>query len=339
MKEKNFMSIFRDGLLIDIDVSFWSGAKILKAEDLGLKEKNVPGAYKLGRKMLVPPEVIRAFRSVESRARHIVEINSFKFPIGNARFIPKKKFSKVSEQLKKCEQEYKELTEKLISNYEQYRDQMLPVYHDAAEIAFLQQSSTDIQEFSIENREIEKENFIRTFMGRIQSYYPESNSLRSKFGLSWDVYEIALPHLRKGNIDQLVKDDIFEQEYRDQAQSKIKAFVEDVVLTLRTETIEICNRISENIKDGKIVKGRTLNSLKDFIEKFQELNFVGDTNIESQLQKLKTEFLDVCPAEKVGESDFQEELHRRITEISSLAENTIDINTITGEYNRQISWE
>ena len=337
------MNIFKDGLLIDVNVSFWSGAKILKAEDLGLKEENVAKAYKLGRKMLIPPEVIQGFRQVEGRARHVVETNSFKFPIGNARFIPKKKFQKVSDELKQCQQEYIELTEKLIENYDKYRDEMLPIYKEAAEIAFVQQEPVGVQEFNLEDKEAQKEAFVRMFMDRIQSYYPSSDTLRAKFALQWDIYEIALPKLRKGDeasiIEDIAKNDIFEQEYRAQTQQKIGAFVEDVVKTLRQETLEICGRIATNIKEGKVIKGRTLTSLREFIDKFQDLNFVGDTTVEAHLDNLRKEFLDVHTSEEISEAPMQEELSRRIGEITTIASNMTDINAVTGEYNRIISWD
>jgi hypothetical protein len=337
------MNIFKDGLLLDVNVSFWSGAKILKAEDLGLKEENVAKAYKLGRKMLIPAEIIRGFRQVEGRARRIVDTSSFKFPIGNARFIPKKKFQRVSDELKQCQQEYNDLTNKLIENYDQYRAEMLPVYKEAAEIAFVQQEPTGVQEFSLEDKEQQREAFVRTFMDRIQAYYPNSDTLRAKFALQWDVYEIALPKMKKGEdasiIDDIAKNDIFEQEYRTQTQQKIGAFVEDVVKTLRQETVEICGRIATNIKEGKVIKGRTLTSLREFIDKFQELNFVGDTTVETQLENLKKEFLDAHTPEEISEGPMQEELSRRIGEIATVAADMTDINAVTGEYNRMIAWD
>jgi hypothetical protein len=336
------MNIFRDGLLLDVNVSFWSGAKILTAEDLGLKEENVASAYKLGRKMLIPIEVIREFRSIESRARRIVETNSFQFPIGNARFVPKKKFEKVFDSLKKCKQEYLELTESLVQNYDKYRSEMLPIYQAAAEIAFVQQEPAGVQEFSLEGKEQQKEEFVRAFMGRIQSYYPSVETLRAKFALQWDVYEIALPKMRKGDEDQIIdditKNGIYEQEYRAQAQKKIGTFVEDVIKTLRQETLDICTRVATNIKEGKVIKGHTLNSLRDFIEKFKELNFIGDTAIELQLEKLKTEFLDAHTPEEIA-GDLQEELSRRIGDIAEVATNMTDVNAITGEYTRKITWD
>lgn len=336
------MDIFKDGVLVDIDVSFWSGAKVLTAEDLGLKETNIAEAYKLGRKLLIPKEVIRKFRAIEGRARRLVDENSFRFPIGNARFIPKKKFMKVLSTLKEYQAEYMTHVDNLVTNYEKYRNEMIPVYRQAAEVAFAAQEPTT-QLFSIEGREADREAFVERFLARIQAYYPTAESLRDKFSLSWDLYNIAIPKMRKAEGQDILAEEqqrlIAEDEYRIQAQQKIGNFIGEVVQTLRKETLDLCTRITTNIKEGKVIKGRTLNSLRDFIDKFSELNFVGDTKIESQLALLKKEFLDTHSTEQISEGpDLQEELKVRLAGIAEMAEDMNDVNSITGEYRRRIDW-
>lgn len=336
-------NIFRDGVLVDIDVSFWSGAKVLRPEDLGLRPQDVADAYKLGKKFLVPSEVIKAFRRVEGKARYIAEENSFRFPIGTARFVPKRRFSKVLEQLKTCRDEYNALVDKLIENYDKYRQEMIPVYTQAAEVAFLN-SSPDTHEFGPDyDREKEKKNFVETFLDRINTFYPPAESLREKFSLSWDVYEIALPRMREVSAEQVVMDENMresaEHEYHEQMHQKMDVFVTDVVKVLRQETIEICTHISENLKSGKIVQGRTMASLKDFVEKFSSLNFVGDKTVEEQLERLRHEILDVYPVSKINdESELQAELSRRLIEIADVAAKTNDIDGISSQYRRRIQW-
>ena len=336
------MSLFKDGLLIDVNVSRWSGAKILTAEDLGLKEENVAEAYKLGRKMLVPDKIIRQFRALEGRARNVITFNSFKYPIGNARFIPKKRLLKVHETLKALQVEFMAKVDELVENYNKYRTEMIPIYTQAAEIAFLTQEPSEGM-FNIEDREAQKKEYIDQFLVRIKAHYPDANTLRSKFALEWDVYETALPKMRKGSIhdiiDQEEKKSIAVEEYRAQAKQKIGSFIEGVVGTLRQETIDLCNRVVANIKEGKVVKGKTLICLRDFIDNFSELNFVGDVKIEEELAKLKKDFLDTPVDKNEKVEDIQEELKKRLDSIIKVASETTDVNSVTGEYKRKISWE
>ena len=337
------MNIYQDGTLVSAKVCYWSGAKKLMNEDMGLSKDKVVDAFKLGRKMLIPEKTIQTFRTIEGRARYAVDSNSFKFPIGSANFVPKKKFAKVIETLKECKLEYNRLTEDLIAHYDEYKQSMLPVYKEAAEIAFVAQAPAEVVEFNIEDREREKEAFIQQFISRIQAYYPTAESLRERFSLDWTVYEVALPRMRVAEADKISADlvisEIANEEYRTQAQEKIGKFIDEVVQTLRTETLELCNHIVANITEGKVIKGRTLTSLKDFIDKFQDLNFVGDVKIEKQLDVLRKEYLSIHTPEQISEQpELQEELKRRLGQLAEVAADMTDVSSVTGEYRRKIEW-
>lgn len=337
-------NIFRDGVLVDVNVSFWSGAKVLQPEDLGLEEGDIADAYKLGKKMLVPAEVIRKFRSIESKARRLVEINSFQFPIGNARFIPKRRFIKILNELKQCQADYMAQVDDLVANYDKYRSEMIPIYQTAAEKAFVQRQP-ETAEFGPDfDMEGQKKEFIENFLRRIESFYPEAESLRNRFSLGWDVYEIAMPRMRQGDSDEIAQDqslrDAAEVEYRAQVKEKIESFVGDAVKALRSETVEICHRIKQNIREGKIIKETTIESLKNFIDRFKSLNFVGDHVVENKLDELRKELLETHEAQQFREEvELREELGRHLGELSEMASSMIDVNSITGEYNRKVTWE
>lgn len=335
---KNISNIFDDGYLVDIDVSFWSAAKKLTEDDVGLD--NVSEAYTLGKKHLIPREVIQSFRRIESRARALIDNSTFHFPIGNARFIPKRKFSKVHAELKQHQEEYKNLVEDLISKYQQYKEEMRPVYLKAAEDAYATRAG--VTTIGIEmDLEADKQAFIDKFLLRIDACYPPVESLRERFSIEWSIYEIALPRLREGNADLIAEDqDVkqqVEQDYRTQMHSKISTFVTDVVSVLRQETVDICNHIASNITEGKVIKSTTIQSLSNFIEKFSDMNFVGDKTIEESLNSIRKELLDTHPTTEFTNNDeLKIELKRRLNLIAEQAQSMTDINSITGEYRRKI---
>lgn len=335
--------IFKDGVLVDVNVSYWSGAKSLKPEDLGLDPKSLPEAFKLGRKFLIPTKVMQEFRKIESRARRVVDNNSFQFPIGGARFVPRKKFVAVIDSLNKLRIEYTTLVNDLVKNYDEYRSQMRQIYVGAAETAFYAQEEA-VNEFSIDEREQSKEAYINTFMARIETFYPAPETLRAKYSLSWDLFEMAVPKMRKGDEQDMVgrqtDADEADRIYREQFNRKVTTFVDDVVASLREQTVEICSRISENIKSGKVITGKTLKSLKTFVDRFSELNFVGDTRVEEQLATLRSEFLDRHTTDTITSApDLQDELRRRLHDLTTVASDMTDITSITGEYRRRVSWQ
>jgi hypothetical protein len=344
MNQNDFTNIFISGVLMQIHVSFWSGAKILKPEDLGLKPEQIATAYKLGRKILVPKEVIKNFRRIEGQARRLVEENSFSFPIGNASFVTRASFAKIEKKLEELKTEYYGLVADLIAKYDQYRAEILPVYQEAAENAWLT-SQPPMIEGSLEGFDAAKQEFISKFLERIASYYPAAESLQKKFDLYWDIYEIAAPQARETDADTVLESE--EERARVIAQArakmaeKINGFVTDVVKVLRTEATEMCGKIATAIKEGKVVRSTTVTSLKNFIERFKDMNFVGDQTIAAQLEAVQRELLEGHPKDVfVKDMDMREELGRRLNliveEAGKVSEQ--DINSVTGEYNRKVSW-
>jgi hypothetical protein len=342
----NFSGIFHDGLLMQVNVSFWSGARILKPEDLGLDQASIVDAFHLGRKLLIPQKVIHAFRHIEGQARALVAKNSFPFPIGNARFVPRRCFNEVNAQLEAYKAEYMRLAEDLITRYDEYRNQMLPIYQGAAENAF-ETANPPMQEFGVEDldqlkvkRENDKAAYVEAFLNRIKSYYPQASSLRAKFGLDWSIYEIAVPRMELTEAGEIIATEKANESIHRQMNEKIGTFVDDVVRTLRQETTEICGNIVKFIKEGKVIRSTTMDSLRDFIERFKTMNFVGDATIESQLEAVRNEFLNMDSKTISEDDNIREALSTKLSEVLEVAEKIgdQDINGVTSQYVRTVNW-
>jgi|WetSurMetagenome_2_1015567.scaffolds.fasta_scaffold261424_1 hypothetical protein len=341
MNEQSLQNLFNDGMLVDLTVSYWSAARKLREEDIGLEE--VSKAYSLGKKLLIPYEVMHEFKLIESRARALIDDSSYKFPIGNARFIPKKKFIGVVEDLRKLQDRYKELVIDLITNYDAYREKMRPIYEAAALDAFNTKSKRD-GSFQTELLQNTKEVFIQEFMRRINACYPSVDSLAAKFDINLSVFEVTLPKLHESDASNVAHDMAIHtelaNEYRRQMQTKISTFVNDAVSVLRQEAIELCRHVSTNIAEGKVIKSTTINSLTTFIDKFKDMNFAGDKTVEQSLESLRKEILDANPAgEFTNNEDLKVELQRRLNLIVEQASDVSDINSVSGEYRRKINWE
>ena len=342
----DFTSIFIDGVLMQIHVSFWSGAKILRPEDLGLKSEQVATAYKLGRKMLVPEEVIRNFRRIEGQARRIVEENSQNFPFGSANFVTRKSFPKIVQKLDMLKTEYLSLVDDLVAKYDQYRQEILPVYEEAADSAFMT-STPEMMVGGLDtyDREADRVAFKAAFLARLNSYYPPVETLRARFSLVWDIYEIAAPQLRETDEASVIETEEERAKSvvaaRAHMQNKIESFVTDVVKVLRVETTEVCSRIATAIKEGKVIRSTTVNSLKAFIERFKDMNFVGDQTIEAQLDAIQKELLDTHESTAFLDNvELKEELGRRLATVVEDAGKLSDqdLNAVTGGYKRKVNW-
>ena len=66
----------------------------------------------------------------------------------------------------------------------------------------------------------------------------------------------------------------------------------DCVATLRQQTAQLCEEMLASMRTGKTgVHQKTLNRLIKFIDQFKQLNFVGDQEMEAQLDQVRREFL------------------------------------------------
>jgi hypothetical protein len=64
------------------------------------------------------------------------------------------------------------------------------------------------------------------------------------------------------------------------------------VASLREQTAQLCEEMLASMRTGKTgVHQKTLNRLVRFIEEFKQLNFVGDHEMEAQLERVRQEFL------------------------------------------------
>lgn len=329
MATRETSKFWGDGLLLNIHIPAWSGSISLTPEDMGLDAKKVPKAFKLGVKMLVPDKVIKDLRYWEGKARRAADFPyGLNFPIGSSRFVPKDNISKVIEILKDCREHYLALARSLSENLEQYREQMLPVYRQAAETAFIQLEPEGVTEFNMEEFEAKKSAFVEAFLTRIKSYYPTPEAILTKYDIVWDAFEIGQS-----------TGDYATEELRAQTQAKLDAFVEDVVAQLRSETVNVCTRISQSIKEGKVITNKSITALRSFVEKFQNLNFVGDTRIDDELKALKAEFLTTSTTEQLSSPEMQVQLKERLASIASAASDISDISAISGTYKRKIVWK
>jgi len=336
----NATNIFTDGVLIDLDISYWSGAKHLTEDDLGIEEKS--SAFFLGKKTLVPSAVITYFRKLDSRARALLDQNAFKFPIGNARFITKKRLEKVMTALKEIQNDYDTATREFFVKYPTYKEEMRPIFRDAAEKAFA--TKYKAEDFQLpEHQEATHKAFIDDYMAGVDALYPPVENLAGKFSLDWSIFEIALPRMRKGDADTIIETDkhkeFAENQYRQKIQQKLDSFVGDVVKGLREETTTLFNTISSSINNGSIIKRTTIQKLRDYIDKFRDLNFVGDVQVEKQLEHLQKEILDKHVNEDLAhEDDLRVVLKDKLDEITDTIHSLSDINNVTGEYKRKIEW-
>jgi hypothetical protein len=292
---------FKDGVLVALHVSKWSGAKKLDPSDLGLTPDQVPEFMRLGKKLLIPEEERNRFTQIENNARNALERDSFAFPVGAARFVPRARLLEVDAKLKAYQGEYDAAVNSFLDRYHLIRDEMLERYS--------------------EHRD------------KLEPFYPAAHQVRRYFAFGWVVFEIGDITLKHGETVEAYER--FKADLREQFDS----FLQDAVIDLRFQVQETCLRVAERVAKGDLINGNSVKSLTHIIDKFMNLNFIGDKKISDQLDDLRGTLRTLDPAELKENESLRKTLGATAAQIAKDAADISDVSEITGQYKRRIEMD
>ena len=272
-------TLTREGVLISVSVRYWRANKKLNAEDIGLEPDKVSARLiSLGHKRLLPKEATAALALVESRAHALVEANTFPFLNGLAHFVPNAKLAEVTGKLQALETEFWSAKDQFVAQYGKLRDAALEEWREMA------------GKLSDDPARV---------VAAIEAAFPPAQTLECKFGFDTQLFQIAVPErlgmdlLNLGDQEQLIE---ARQQAAREAGAKIRQqaelFIADCVASLREQTANLCTEMLHSIRTGETgVHQKTLNRLIRFIGQFKEMNFVGDAEMERQLETVRRELL------------------------------------------------
>lgn len=269
----------REGVLISVSVRYWRGCKKLRAEDVGLDSRKLSDRLiSLGHKRLLPKDATAQLGLIESRAHALVEGNTFPFLNGLAHFVPNTKLADVNARLKDLEKEFWAAKEAFIQRYGALRESAAKEWQ-----AMARKLVSD------------PERLVAT----IEASFPPVGKMDRFFGYDIQLFQIAVPD-RLG-LDMLALADQEQliaarrqaaQEAAQKIRSEVEGFVADCVATLREQTAQLCSEMLASINTSETgVHQKTLNRLVKFIEQFKQMNFVNDSEMETQLEAVRRELL------------------------------------------------
>lgn len=272
-------AICHRGVLCATSVRYWRGCKRLNAEDLGLDPAQVSERLiRLGHKRLVPREALSPFALIESRAHALVEGASFPFLGGIARFVPNPRLGALTEGLDKLRDEFREATLDFVAGYGPLRDRAMEEWREAA-----RQMNGSAERLLV----------------TIEQSFPPAGDIARRFGFDTRLFQVAAPaNLRLEVSESVEQIEIADQrrrvaeDARRRLQNDLDVFIRDCVATLREETARLAGDVLATIEGSEGgVHQRTLNRLTAFIENFRSLNFAGDGQLETTLERFRAQLL------------------------------------------------
>lgn len=269
----------REGVLITVSVRYWRATKKLIPEDLGLDPDHVTDRLiSLGHKKLLPKDKLEAFALIESRAHALIEASTFPFLHGLGHFLPNSKLQEVTAKLQDLEQEFVLARQAFLNQYGQLRKAACADWHEAARLLV---------------RDPER------VVATVEAAFPDPTKMDQAFGFAVQLFQIRAPEgldlamVSAGQQQEVIRArEQAAQSAAERIRQGVQDFVGDCVASLREQTAQLCEDMLESMRTGKTgVHQKTLNRLVRFIDEFKQLNFVGDHQMEAQLERVRQEFL------------------------------------------------
>jgi hypothetical protein len=170
-----------------------------------------------------------------------------------------------------------------------------------AQAQFLEQYGELRQQASADWRQAAKQLVAEPeeLVATIEASFPSPDAMPRFFGFDTQMFQVRAPErLSLTLVSQKEQEEVMAARERaaEEAAAQIhrgaENFVADCVASLRQHTAELCQEMLESMRTGKTgVHQKTLNRLVRFIDEFKQLNFVGDQQMEAELERVRQEFL------------------------------------------------
>lgn len=315
---RRYQKIWNDGKLVVIHVGMWGMSHQLDGKDLAI-EKNLPEIIRLGKKMLIKPEVFNKFKNVEQRARNFLYSNSFSFPlVPQAHFVPNLKHAQVRQKLLEFKNEFESLTQQFIGYYEGYKAETLAAFPEYAHI--------------------------------LEPHYPSLEEIQQKFRFEIMSFEAVFPK-ELGEFDlntEMARTEAADQarteeatkaqaEYQEQLNthmSKLDEFLHEANTSIRSKVLQHCEAVAEKIRNKELISKTNIKTLLRQVQDFRELNFLDDQAVATRLNSL--EVLLQSGADFKANEDALAQLGATLDGVISETKNLSDVANVTGEYFRTL---
>jgi len=273
-----FSEIFKTGVLIKTSVRYPRLNKKLKPEDIGLQStEQILKQMSLGHRKLCDQKHLAPFGLAESRVNALIRNNTFPF-MGVFNFMPNTKLETATVALDSIKNGlYLPAKEEFISHYSDIFNESVSMWWD---MAWDLDVDPDV------------------LVARISEEYPSVAQLEAQFKFIVHTFQFALSEkvveqLDDTNVAALARNEAIDSEYK-MVQGEISTFFGECMQAIRKEVSTCCNGVLKQMGSGKTegVHQSSINKVKNMIDHVKTMDWTNNTELQSELDAFKTQFLD-----------------------------------------------
>ena len=169
--------------------------------------------------------------------------------------------------------------------------------------------------------------------------YPLPMALPAKFGLSWHAFKVTgAPEL---TAVEDIEMELEQRRARDEQVQLMEAnlrrecqqFVTEYVLSFRREVAEFCDQV---IAQKGAVHGKTLNTIRDRIDRFHAMNVFGDGDAAAKLTQLKQQVAGLTGQDLAQQPAVAAKLGEACLALKKHILNPDSVSQLTGRLRRRV---
>ena len=283
ISESQVMSWMEKGIIVEVHISHWRPYASLNEADLGITKDAETGNYlQLGRKKLLPPNLIAKLETLELKARANLKNNSLPCPWG--RFIPATLFHIWKENNDNYKTTFYEIRDELVEILPESINQLRDIYTKMAEDAY--------KRLLYDQSAIAPNEFISNFVNQCISKIPAPSIVGQTFRYQERYSYVPLlqqvsNYLKEETEAEKEMKLAVTKEMENQKKEMVSDFLADVSSSLRIMIFEACAKVQEGIiKNDKLLPS-SATRLKNIIEKVGSLNFYNDQQVDNMITDIK----------------------------------------------------
>jgi len=252
--------------------------------ELGISEDGSVKEYlQLGRKKLLPPEMVARLENIEKRARYALEENSFKCFWG--RFVPVTAWNRWRDENESIKSQFYAIRDEVISNLPQSIGQLRDIYSQMAMEAY-KRSKYD-SEAQV------PEHYIQTFISKCLEQIPSTDDMRRLFRYEEVYTYIPLPSQltlqQTGSSPEDTMRSQVAQEMNHHKQEMVADFLAEISASLRGMIVDACQSVRDSIRRNERLVPRSVMGLRNLLSKLERLNFHDDDQLTKMMNDIRSE--------------------------------------------------
>jgi hypothetical protein len=237
------LRLMQKGVLVQLHIGYWRPYSRLSESELGISEDGSVKEYlQLGRKKLLPPEIVARLENIEKRARYALEENSFKCFWG--RFVPVTAWNRWRDENDEIKGQFYSIRDEVISSLPESMGQLRDIYARMAMEAY-KRSRYD-SEAQV------PDHYIETFISKCLEQIPSPDDMRRLFRYEEVYTYIPLPSQlgqlqQSGSPEDTMRRQV-AQEMNQHKQEMVADFLAEINTNLRSMIVDACINVRDSIR-------------------------------------------------------------------------------------------